>query len=318
MADHIHKVAVIGAGGNLGGLITRNLINSTHPQFHVTVITRTGSTSIPSDVASSSSVTVTRGDYEDHAFLVKALQGQEVFHWSLGFAAPHHLHETFVRAAAEAHVPYLIPTEFGSDSDESRFLEAMPILQGKRNARQLAEKLGVSSWIGFVTNPWYDYAYHANLWNIDPKNKKATLYDSGNVKANTTLLSTAALAVAKVLSLPKSALAGQPSLEAYKNKMLYIRSFHVSQKEILEATQKVVGSDGWDISETSTKKHLEEGIDQVAKGDLYGNLKIIVGATFTESFGNIYRHSLANKELGLPDDDFEMATKKIVEGMIKE
>src|SRR5436305_11852058 len=111
--NYLHNIAIVGSGGNVGSAILKPLLASSSPKFHVTAITRPGSSSIPADVASSPSVTVATGDYYDCTFLVNTLKGQDALIVCLAFAAPSDLHSVFIKPAAEAGIPYLIPNEYG-------------------------------------------------------------------------------------------------------------------------------------------------------------------------------------------------------------
>jgi hypothetical protein len=64
------------------------------------------------------------------------------------------LGNTFIRAAAKAGVPYILPTEFGVDTPH---VETEHSMMGPQMARRrLIEELGVSSWIAVIVNFWLD------------------------------------------------------------------------------------------------------------------------------------------------------------------
>jgi len=72
----------------------------------------------------------------------------------LGFAAPVDLQHKFIDAAAEAGVEYVFPVEFGSDTDDEKLGEAVPLMAGKKKVREYIESVGKSKWIGIIHNPW--------------------------------------------------------------------------------------------------------------------------------------------------------------------
>lgn len=75
-----------------------------------------------------------------------------------------------------------------------------------------------------------------NTFLTDAKNKTADLLSGGTAKFNTTTMSTTALAIARLLSWPVVA-DGGPALSDYGNKFVYISSFTVSQRDILDSVQ---------------------------------------------------------------------------------
>lgn len=315
--NHLHNVAILGGGGQLGQPIVNSLLASTSPKFHVTVITRSESASVPSSWTSNPAITIARGSYTDPTFLVETLKGQDVLIISLAFTVPPEFNTQFIKAAAEAGVPYILPTEFGSDTSRSELVSRVVFQQPKVAARKLIEELGVSSWIGVVTNAWYEMSLRSGTFEVDVKNKKALLLGGGDVKAYTTTIPTVGVAVARILALPRTSSGGQPSLEGYRNKLVYISSFYVSQKDILEAVQNVVGRDGWQVANKDLKEYLQEGKDELAAGNVFsGLMKISFGSTFDPGVGNDYSGPLANEVLGLPQEDFQEVTKKVVEEIL--
>lgn len=47
-------------------------------------------------------------------------------------------------------------------------------MDAKKPYRDLIEALGVSSWIGVVNNPWFDYCLPPGFFEIDVKKRTAT------------------------------------------------------------------------------------------------------------------------------------------------
>lgn len=137
------KIAIVGASGQLGRPTLQALLSSKNNHI-VTVIQRPESSS-----TYPSTVTVKTGSFGDEDFLLKALTGQDVLiiimpipHMSLG--------DVFIRAAAKAGVPYILPTEFGVDTPHWEYEHSM--MGPKMARRELIEALGVSSWIAVISN----------------------------------------------------------------------------------------------------------------------------------------------------------------------
>jgi uncharacterized protein YbjT (DUF2867 family) len=317
MANHIQNIAIVGAGGSLGSeILAAILAQSSSLNFKVKLITRPGSSILTSAHSSNPSVSFAVGDYDDHSFLVEALTGQEALVIALGFAACHKYQPLLIKAAAEANVQYVLPTEFGSDTTNSKIIEHHPSADEKAAARKLVEELGVSSWIAIICSSWYDWNTKGGYFGIDVKAKKAVFFDDGEQKTVLSTIPFAALATAKILSLPKTAPEGTPSLEAYRNKPVFVNCFHVSQKDMLASIQKVVGSDGWEIGHKPTQAHYLEGKERLAKGDFMGIMNLLSASQFMEGVGTSFSGPQANEALGLPAVDLDATTRKIVEDIL--
>jgi len=155
MSTHLKNIAIVGASGNAGAPITSALLASPL-SFNVTAISRADSNST---FPSSSKLTVKKGSYDDHAFLVSALKGQDAFIILLGFAAAPDTQTKLIAAAAEAGVPWVLPCEFGGDTTNPKHTDGIPMLQSKLKDREQVVELskGRSSWIGFSNAMWFEY-----------------------------------------------------------------------------------------------------------------------------------------------------------------
>ncbi|PMD40591.1 hypothetical protein L207DRAFT_341829 [Hyaloscypha variabilis F] len=111
----------------------------------------------------------------------------------------------------------------------------------------------------------------------------------GRAKFNTTNLETVGLAVARLLSLPTTSVAGA-SLSDFGNKFVYISSFLTSQRKILDVVQKLTGTSDadWNITNTNGQTWIDDGPAKIARGDLTGMFNIAYGNTMTEGLGGNY------------------------------
>lgn len=148
------RIAIVGGTGNVGKPIVEAI--SKHPARHtLTLISRQESTA-PASL--DGSVRVIKGDYSSVDFFASALAGQDVLVITLSFMADGDLQARLIRAAAQASVPWILPTEFGSDNSREQISNLMPgMTTVKKQYRDLIVELGVSSFIGIVTNPWIYY-----------------------------------------------------------------------------------------------------------------------------------------------------------------
>lgn len=107
----------------------------------------------------------------------------------------------------------------------------------------------------------------AGFFEIDAQKKTAHLLNGGTAKFNTTSLSTVALAIVRLLSLPiATPSTSSPSLSDYANRFVYISSFLTSQREILDAILRVTGTSDkdWTITNGDAQKYIEEGGAKIA------------------------------------------------------
>lgn len=114
-------------------------------------------TKFPSDP----SITVKTADYSSHDSLVEAFKGNDAAVFILHFSALEETQKDLIRAAAAAGVKYILPTEFGADNAVEKLSSSVPINAMKAGPRRLIEELSARypglTWIGLVTNPWFDY-----------------------------------------------------------------------------------------------------------------------------------------------------------------
>ncbi|EGU74444.1 hypothetical protein FOPG_13594 [Fusarium oxysporum f. sp. conglutinans race 2 54008] len=103
----------------------------------------------------------------------------------------------------------------------------------------------------------------SGLWGIDVENRKATIWTGAVGKVSTSSVAQTGQATAAVLSLP-----GQ-DLSLYKNKALYVPSFHLTQKEILQAVRKATGTadQDWKIDYQDVNDALKDCDDKIQQKD---------------------------------------------------
>jgi hypothetical protein len=117
------------------------------------------------------------------------------------------------------------------------------------------------------------------------------------------------------LSLPESG--ASPSLQDWKNKPVYIDSWKMSQRDILDSLHRVLGTTDkdWTIAHEATDKRYQDGLKELQGGDFTGFAKAIYARIFFKDGSGDYESTrgLANGVLGLPKEDFDEYVKKTVE-----
>ena len=125
-------------------------------------------------------------------------------------------------------------------------------------------------------------------------------------------------AVASLLSLPvKGDGSGEPALEDWKDAGVTIASFLVSQRDMLDSLNRVLGTEDedWEITKQPSKERYEEGVKQLQAGDRLGFAKAMYAKIFYPGEGGDYEtgYELDNAKLSLPKEDLDEATRRAVE-----
>ncbi|KAB5542555.1 isoflavone reductase [Coniochaeta sp. 2T2.1] len=269
----IKTVAVVGASGNVGTPLVRALLDA---GFAVTAITRPASTAtFPSEVE------VRRADPNSVDELTAALSGQDAVVSAtatevVAFAGQNAL----VDAAVAAGVRRFIASEFGHNLERfERFADGKMLrqmLEGKaRTAQYVEEKARENpgfTWTGVGTSGFFDWGLDTGVLGIHVKDRKATIYDSGNEVFSTCDLPHIGRAVAQVLKHDGET----------KNKFVEVVQYQTNQNAIVKTLGEVLG-EKVELTHVKTEDVEKEGHEKLAKGD--------GGGAFGET---------ANALLGLP------------------
>ncbi|QKX59503.1 uncharacterized protein TRUGW13939_06637 [Talaromyces rugulosus] len=313
--NNIEKVAIVGAGGQVGKFITEALLQKRH--FKITALTRQESTSVVPE-----GVEIKKVDYNEPSTLVEALKGQDVLIVTLAVTVTDEA-EKLNKAAAEAGVPWVLPNEFGSGSNNDAVNQDIKMGIQKQNIRKQIEELGTSSWIGIVSGFWYEYSLSVGSWSygFDINNRTVTFFDDGTQQINTSTWPQVGRAVANLLSLkvlPENESDKRPYLSQYKNELVYFSSFKVNQQEMFESLLRVTGTkkDDWKISNESVKARFETGKSMLQSGDRRGFGLMLYSRFFFPDAPGI-NPSSSNADLGLPEENLDEWTGVAVQ-MAKE
>jgi hypothetical protein len=126
-------------------------------------------------------------------------------------------------------------------------------------------------------------------------------------------------AVAALLSLPIKPEGSnkEACLENFKNQVVYINSFTVSQKDMLESAFRVTGTkkDDWTISKEPAQDRYMSGIKEMKEGKRIGFAKMMYTRVFYPDGCGDFEHNKGtlNKVLNLPQEDIDEATKVAIE-----
>ncbi|KAL9095445.1 MAG: hypothetical protein Q9165_002316 [Trypethelium subeluteriae] len=311
--NRIEKVAVVGAGGNVGKFITEALVKA--GKFKVTAITRADSSSqLPPHVETK------KVDYNDQSSLVSALQGQDALVITLGVMALD-AEPKLVDAAAAAGVPWILPNVWSPDMDNESLSKETLVGDKIQATKQHILKLGKSNFISVSTGFWYEYSLAIPAaYGFDFKDKTVTLFDEGTTKIQTSTWPQVGRAVASILSLkiaPDGASDNSPNLEQYKNKYIYTNSFTISQRDILDSVLRVTKTQesDWKIEKEPSHQRYAAGMQALQTGDPTAFAKILYSRVFfPDGSGNIEdTKGLANGLLNLPKENLDEYTEVAIE-----
>lgn len=186
---------------------------------------------------------------------------------------------------------------------------------------EAAEEFGVS-WIAMVCSFWHEYsiAQGPPWYGFDFKNKKMTFYDDGKTRINTTTWLQCGRAMTVLLSfkeLPDDENDTSPTVSRWRNKPLWISSFFVSQREMLDSIQRVSGQTDadWTIEYEPSADRWKRGMESLKNGDRSGMATAMYARTFyPNGDGDIQsKGQLDNEVLGLPKEDMVEASRRAVE-----
>ena len=240
----------------------------------------------------------------------------------MGARAPPEQQTKLIEAAAAANVPWVLPNEFGFDPTEVEMQKDNFFGEQKVKYRDQIEKLGKSSWIGIVCNFWYEFSLSggSSRYGFDFKNRTVTFFDEGNTRINTSTWPQTGRAVAKLLSLKvlkDNANDKSACLNDFRNKFVYVSSFNISQKDMLDSVMRVTGasSKDWKVNYEPVKERYKSGVEEFQKGNMLGFAKLLYSRSFYPDMSGNYEATkgLHNDILGLPKEDLDEYTKIAVE-----
>lgn len=311
--NRIEKVAIVGAGGNVGKVIATALLET--GQHTVTAITRTDSKNTP-----PAGVAIAKVDYDDPSSLAAALKGHDALIITMNVMAPPDSQTRLIDAAHAAGVPWVMPNEYSTDPAQTEMQRDIRLGLASAKIREyIAAKGGLSS-LGLVCSFWYEHSLCAFkvAYGFDVANKEVTFYDDGNTKINTSTWPQCGRAVAKLFSLPilpEDAGDKALTLDQFRNKSAYISSFLVSQKDMFASILRVTGTKeaDWKIEYEDSKQRFEDGQKELAAGNRMGFGKILYSRLFFPDGCGNFESKLHNAVLGLPKEDLDEYTTKAIE-----
>lgn len=296
------RIVLVGATCALGSHILEALLDS--EVHHISVITRPENGRI-----FDSRVCVNRVDLDDEASLARCLVSQDALIITLS-PESYGKQISLIRAAAAARVPYIVPTEFGSDPTHERLNREIGLAEMQKPFRALIEELGVSSWIGVVNGLFFDFNVRNGFWGLDIRNRKVKFYDDGQVKINTSTLSWIAISLARFFTMPDE------FIQQHRNAWIYFSSFLVSQRDVFESAMRMTRTTqaDWEVVRVNSKVAAQEAKNGIDDGDPMAVFSLLFALTFQEGFGSDFSDRLINYSgMGLSPPTLDTVVKGLVE-----
>ncbi|KAM0482185.1 hypothetical protein ACHAP7_004412 [Fusarium lateritium] len=251
MAHEIKNVALAGASGSLGSHILQALVKS--GRFNVTILTRKATNNVPSGTA------VKVVDYESASDLVAALRGQDALIDATSLPDPS-LAIRLMDAAVSAGVYRIVPAEFSSDPANAK-ARSLPPFQGKAKALEYAQKLadtGVITWTVISNHAFLDWGLRMSFLGIDLQNKEIQYLKPSTTVIPMTTLESVGTAVANALI----------KAESTKNRICYICSTQIMQKDLAELSKQALGEEGWKSKDVDTKDAFNKAMAKLQAGQV--------------------------------------------------
>ncbi|KAH9203386.1 hypothetical protein DL95DRAFT_504036 [Leptodontidium sp. 2 PMI_412] len=309
--NSIRKVAIVGATGNIGKALTEHILQA--GQHELTALTRAGSNSVLPKGVKTAVI-----DYNDEETLVSALTGHDFLIITLAVQAPPDTQSKLIKAAAKAGVTHVMPNAYGLNFYDSESIRRdIPVTLGAYHSIAEVNSLGLKCII-LIVGFWYEYSLATTeaMFGFDLKNHKVTMFDDGKKAIPVSTWDQCGRAVAILLSLkklPEDESDKSATLSRFHEKPVFISSFNVSQRDILDSVNRVTGvSDAdWEIKYQPAKARYEEGGKDLSEGNMLGFYKMMFSRVFYASGEADFEPD--NKILGLSEEKLDEATAKGLE-----
>jgi NAD(P)-dependent dehydrogenase (short-subunit alcohol dehydrogenase family) len=308
--NRLQNIAIVGASGTIGSKIVSALLAKN--TFTITAITRADS-----KATFDPSIKIARVDYTNPSTLVTALQGQDCLIITLSVSAARDTQSKLIHAAASAHIPWILPNEFGMYNTEAAQLDTVG--PSKTADRNLIASLGLA-WIGLTCGFWYEHSLSGpQLFGFDISKRNVVFFDDGRQKLNTSTYAQTGRAVGEILSLPilpYDENDASLTLSSYRDRMVFVSSFAVSQRDMFESVKRVTGTvEGeWSVEVEAARERFAGAREEVRKGNYAAFGKCLYSRYFFDDEGLFEKsHGLDNGRLGLEEEDLDEATGRAVE-----
>ncbi len=182
-------------------------------------------------------------------------------------------------------------------------------------------QLCVSACLLLGSQFWYEFSLGGgpSRYRFDFTKQFLVLFDGGDKPMNTTTWPQSGRAVAALLSLKRlleDAHDKATTLSQFANGTAYVRSFHVTQRDMYESAKRVTRTTDadWTITHESSQAGFEESKAKVKAGDFSAFTKMLYSRVWMDDAADLEGRvgKLHNEALGLPVEDLDEATAEAV------
>lgn len=302
----------------MGGYFTKWLLKG--GKHTVTAITRKESKAqFPAGVRVKSYVP------DDHDSLVAAVRDQQflIIILAVGISQPGVTSPeiAIIRAAADAGVPYVMPNAYGPNPINEALMKQILIGLPFFEAKKEIETLGKSKWVALSCGYWFEWSFVGNgahRFGCDFAKRTMTFFDDGEEKITTSTWDQCGRALAAYLSLPlfpQDENDKTPAVDNWANRPIYIKSFHVNQKDMFEVAKRVTGTTDadWTVEHEDSQERFaraQKGMQDPATRIQSFSTQMYTRIFFPTGEGDYTKLDLANDKLGLPEEDIDESTKE--------
>ena len=282
------NILLIGATGSIGSVVLHAL--EKEPTFTLTILQRASSTAqMPAHLD------ITRiGDNYPTADLVAAFRGKDVVincMTTLAVADQYRM----IDAAIAAGVRRYIPSEYGLNNLRP---EAQALSNVFRDKGQVQEYLKVKAeggfieWMSISCGMWVKWSMAHDFLGMHVADKRFVFWDDGEGLFSCTTEENTAEGILRAL---------RDAPGATKNTNVYLSDFAVSQKQLLEAIERIQGTN-YNIESVDSYALIEEKQTAVQNGDHSAAFALIETGFVTGRFGGHLEKEgvVMNGQLGLP------------------
>jgi uncharacterized protein YbjT (DUF2867 family) len=294
------KIIVAGSTGSLADHVLRAVLSSTQPKFDVTVLTRKGSDKAPS-LPGAKLVPV---DYDDHQALVKAVSGHDAIVSLVGGMASNPVDSALLEAAQASGVRRIFTSEYTVDilhpvmvslySDEGWPEHWDTHLKKAQRFAALADAGGSTSYTTLMPSTFVDNWLAGVYGNFDPKGRKVTLIDGGDLPFTGCSLQFLAACIVAALQMPE---------EETKNKRIPVSEVRTTMNEIVRVYEKVTGH-SFTVDNITSKSLLDARAGSLKNGEFP------MAAMYTHVVGAFNGQGAGDLQEGLKFDGDGILTMK--------
>ncbi|OPB41883.1 hypothetical protein A0O28_0104430 [Trichoderma guizhouense] len=298
------KVILIGATGSIGSVVLAAL--EKEPSFTITLIQRASSKAkMPVHFK-----TITVPDSYPTDELIPAFQGHDVvINCMTSFSVADQFR--IIDAAIAAGIRRYVPSEYGLNymRHDAQALNQVFNDKGKIQEYLRAKaQTGVIEWMSIACGMWIRWSMANDFLGMHIGERRFVFWDDGEGYFSCTTEENSAQGLVKAL------LAAGTDRDVYKNTVIYLSDFAITQKQLLEAIERIQGVK-YTTESINSSNLITEKQAAVAAGDVKATFALIETGFVTGRYGGHLEKEgeIQNDKLHLPKNTLD----EVVEAALK-